>query len=598
MSIDKDNIEKYIFDPANPKQCLSYNLLLNIAKKDNLVYVDSNYMSFAYKDIILNEDFNRELWDRPDNFDNYSFKNKIKYFKELLSERDYTNHIESLDIDYDNSVYTKIFDNFFDFNITNAYIQISNLNTRYPKELIKSKLRRIGYNQDYKMLIQKGLYQNINLNQYKNHKILFTDNLDSIELDNKFYNISSVIITSIKNKEAFLNNTNINSHIKPIFLNKIEDVDTLLDVLYYDINYIKTKNKPQDISTIENIKIKDFFSIKDIELQGLENKKEIYIVGENGDGKTLLLQAMTIALVGIKDGDIFDLLKSQDGYKLSIIDNNKKEFNPTSDMAYNYLLAYGSLRNSSCQIREDKAGYLTLFDSTYDLKSPTKWLQYLDHSEKTGIKTIVSTKKAKEILNHLLNAEIDIDISPSSVIFKEKGPQVDFNQLSAGYRGVITIICDMIARFGETQDVDNISEFQGIVLIDEVEVHLHPKWKYNFMKKIRDTFPLIQFIVTTHSPTVILGASKEAVFYKIYKDDGEVNISNQIQNAGYTQNSLVSSPLFDMETITSRAYKKVVSSDDYIYEKIHKQISKKIREDINIDEDELLKLIDKELDKI
>jgi len=82
--------------------------------------------------------------------------------------------------------------------------------------------------------------------------------------------------------------------------------------------------------------------------------------------------------------------------------------------------------------------------------------------------------------------------------------------------------------------VENIVDFQGVVLIDEIELHLHPKWKYNFMKKLRETFPLIQFIVTTHSPTVLLGASEEAVFYKIYKEDGEVQISNQIANKGYT----------------------------------------------------------------
>jgi predicted ATP-binding protein involved in virulence len=99
--------------------------------------------------------------------------------------------------------------------------------------------------------------------------------------------------------------------------------------------------------------------------------------------------------------------------------------------------------------------------------------------------------------------------------------------LSAGYRGVITIICDMIARLSAKQKVKVISDFQGIVLIDEVELHLHPKWQYGFMNKLREIFPLIQFIVTTHSSTVLLGASMEAVYYNIYKKDGVVKISEQ-----------------------------------------------------------------------
>lgn len=599
MPIDKEEMEKYIFDPSNPKQCKSYNLLLNIARKDNLVYIDSNYMEFSYKDIIINEDFYTELWDKSDNFRLFTFKDKIKYFKNILSNRDYLNHIESLDIDNDSSIYTKIFKKNFDFHITDKYIQISNIETKYSGDLIKHKLKGQGYNQGYQMLIKDGVYQGVNLSLYSDNKILFTDNLKSIELDNRFYNISSIIVTDIKNSSSFSNNTKINRHVKPIFLEKMEDVDLLLNVLYNDLNYVKTKSTPKEnISTMDSLKIKDFFSIKNLELGELKNKKEIYIVGENGDGKTLLLQAMAIALVGIKDGDIFELLKDQNSYSLSIVDSNGQEFSRKSETAYNYLLAYGSLRSNNCQIKEDSSGYLTLFNGTYDLKNPIKWLQYLDYSEKANKKVIISTQKAKEILRHLLNSQIDIDVSPDSVIFIERGSKVSFNQLSAGYRGVITIICDLIARFSEIQEVENISEFQGIVLIDEIEVHLHPKWKYNFMKKLRDTFPLIQFIVTTHSPTVILGADKDAIFYKIYKDGGEVHISNQIPNEGYTQNSLVSSPLFDLENITSRFVEEDISSSDYVYGKIHKKISQRLRDDVNIDEDELMRLIDKELDDL
>ncbi len=599
MPIDKEEIEKYIFDPSNPKQCKSYNLLLNIVKKENLVYIDSNYTTFAYKDIIPNEDFYTELWDKPNDFSQYSFENKIKYFKEILSERDYLNHIESLNIDNDTSVYTKIFNNFVDFNITNNYIQVSDIKTKYPGELIKSKLKGQGYNQEYKMLINNGKYQDVKLKLYADHKILFTDNLKSVELDDRFYNISSILVTNIRNKSSFFNNTKINKHVKPIFLNKMEDVDILLNVLYNDLNHIKTKSNPKEnISVMDSLKIKDFFSIKNLELSELKDKKEIYIVGENGDGKTLLLQAIAIALVGIKDGDIFELLKGQDSYDLSVIDSDKKEFTPKSKITYNYLLAYGALRNSNCQIKEDSSGYLTLFDGAYDLLNPIKWLQYLDYSEKTGKKTIVSTTKAKEILNKLLNSQIDIEISPDNVIFRERGSEVSFSQLSAGYRGVITIICDLIARFSQTQEVESIAEFKGIVLIDEIEVHLHPKWKYNFMKKLRDTFPLIQFIVTTHSPTVILGADKDAIFYKIYKDSGEVHISNQIPNEGYTQNSLVSSPLFDLENITSRFIEEDIGSSDYVYSKIHKKISQRLRDNANIDENKLMRLIDEELDNL
>ena len=226
-------------------------------------------------------------------------------------------------------------------------------------------------------------------------------------------------------------------------------------------------------------------------------------------------------------------------------------------------------------------------------------LKIIAYLEKSGKTNIVSVEMAKKLLNELLDKDVEIDISPETVIFKERGSIVTFEQLSAGYKGVITIIADLLVRLSENQpQVTNISEFKGIVLIDEVELHLHPKWKYNFVKRLRDIFPKIQFIMTTHSPTVLLGASKEAVFYKIYKEDGEVKISNQMANEGYTNNSLISSPLFDLETITSRDYDKTISSDDYIYDKIHQRISEKLKNNINIKEDEILKLIDEELDAL
>ncbi len=589
MNIDKKDIEKYIFDPKNPKQCKSYQLLLNITREEHFVYVDSNYMSFAYKDFILNDDFYRKLWDKPSNFDKLSFDNKIKIFKDKLSNHDYINHINSLKIDKDNSIYTKLFKSFFDLFLTSNYIKINKSNDGYIKDLITAKLIGSRYNLNYSILLNGGTYSTPI--KASSHKILFTDNLETIKLNHNFYNISSVIITNLENQSFFQNNTKINAYVKPIFLKKMEDLDILLNVLENDLQREKSKNITKEkISTIEKIEIKEFFSIEDIKLENLKKKREIYIVGENGDGKTLLLQAIAVGLKGSMEDGLKDFRKIKNSYRIEISDKENCK---------NNLFAYGANRNNSCQMEEDKEGYLTLFNNNYDLKNPIKWLQYLDYNEKSGKTNVISVEEAKKLLQKLLNSNIKIEITPDNVRFTEKGAEVSFNQLSAGYKSVIIIICDLIGRLAQNQAyIDDIAEFQGIVLIDEVELHLHPKWKYNFMKKLRDTFPLIQFIVTTHSPTVILGANKDAVFYKIYKDEGIVCISNQIKNEGFTNNSLISSPLFDLETITSRDYEKDVSSADYKYEKIHKVISKRIKEDINVEEDELLKLIEEELDKL
>jgi predicted ATP-binding protein involved in virulence len=293
---------------------------------------------------------------------------------------------------------------------------------------------------------------------------------------------------------------------------------------------------------LNQLTITNLFSIKEITLTNLKNKKEIYIVGENGDGKTLLLQAIAVGLKGTVEDGLKEFRSREDEFTVDI--ESKEEIQ-------NNFFAYGASRNNYCQLKEDTAGYLSLFSGEYDLKSPTKWLQYLDYSEQKENSNVITVIEAKELLNHLLNNDIEIDISPNGVTFKEKGSEVSFDQLSAGYKGVITIICDLIARLSEKQQVESIADFKGVVLIDEVELHLHPKWQYSFMQKLRTTFPLIQFIVTTHSPTTLLGAGMEAVYYQIFKEEGVVKVSEQKEIENDFLND-IQSDIFDFDVNDER----------------------------------------------
>ena len=267
---------------------------------------------------------------------------------------------------------------------------------------------------------------------------------------------------------------------------------------------------------LNSVTINNFFSIKNIELNNLKDKKEIYIVGENGDGKTLLLQAIAVGLKGTIEDGLEDFRKRENEFSIEI--ENKESIK-------DYFFAYGGSRNSNCQIKEDKAGYLTLFSGEYDLYNPTQWLIELYNAQNAKAELVISLSDAIKLLQNMLNRDIEIEVTYNSVRFIEKGSEVSFEQLSSGYKSVITIICDLIYRFSQIQQVSNISEFKGVVLIDEVELHLHPKWQYRFMQKLRELFPNIQFIVTTHSATVILGSSIDAVYYSIYKESGNTKIS-------------------------------------------------------------------------
>ena len=79
------------------------------------------------------------------------------------------------------------------------------------------------------------------------------------------------------------------------------------------------------------------------------------------------------------------------------------------------------------------------------------------------------------------------------------------SNLSAGYQSLLWIVMNLAYRLAllNPEQSENLKNTEGIVLIDEVDMHLHPKWQWNIVGALEETFPNIQFILATHSPIVI-----------------------------------------------------------------------------------------------
>ena len=135
-------------------------------------------------------------------------------------------------------------------------------------------------------------------------------------------------------------------------------------------------------------------------------------------------------------------------------------------------------------------------------------------------------------------------------------------------------------------------------MIDEVDLYLHPKWKYSLIHSIREVFEGIQFIMTTHSLVTVLGASEDAVFYKVYKEGKNTKITSQIDDISYyTSNILLTSPIFNLDSMKARGFKKDerLSSDDYIYREIHTAIREHMKKNPSALDDELKEKVRAEL---
>ena len=98
---------------------------------------------------------------------------------------------------------------------------------------------------------------------------------------------------------------------------------------------------------------------------------------------------------------------------------------------------------------------------------------------------------------------------------------LDVGQLSDGERGVLALVLDLARRLSQADPAldDPLRDGQAVVLIDEIDLHLHPKWQRQIVHNLTTTFPRCQFIATTHSPQVI-GEVKHDLIQIIA--DGEV----------------------------------------------------------------------------
>ncbi|MBD2664642.1 hypothetical protein B6N60_01960 [Richelia sinica FACHB-800] len=107
-------------------------------------------------------------------------------------------------------------------------------------------------------------------------------------------------------------------------------------------------------------------------------------------------------------------------------------------------------------------------------------------------------------------------IKPSLVI-KKNGENFKLDQLSDGEKTLLMLVVDIARRLAILNpSITNASELlekgTGIILIDEIDLHLHPQWQRIVIPSFRRTFPNCQFIVTTHSPQVLSGVNRENVF--------------------------------------------------------------------------------------
>lgn len=101
-------------------------------------------------------------------------------------------------------------------------------------------------------------------------------------------------------------------------------------------------------------------------------------------------------------------------------------------------------------------------------------------------------------------SDVSIEERPLRMTVNKAGKRLSLQQLSDGERSFIAMLGDLVRRLALANPLlADPLQGHGVVLIDELELHLHPRWQREVVEKLRASFPNIQFITTTHSPFVI-----------------------------------------------------------------------------------------------
>ena len=323
---------------------------------------------------------------------------------------------------------------------------------------------------------------------------------------------------------------------------------------------------------ITEIKIEELRHLSNLTIELKKDKRtNLLLTGKNGSGKTTVLQALKKYLSAIADGQFSELNDSllpnmryfKEHMQLAVSEEKRyeaqknyiiiadkiKKYKDGINLIFNsedildnlyqngkYILAYYSADRKTT-IKKVSGVEEVILNTSYNLDADpgTTLLKYLVHLKtqqayarnEGDMETVNELEQwfsrftnALRILLDDPDLKLEYDYKNYNFQIIEEGRKpFGFDQLSDGYSAAIQIVADLILRMEQNWlKKGNLSTYdtEGIVLIDELETHLHIALQKKILPFLTTFFPRIQFIVTTHSP-YILNSIEECVIYDLEK---------------------------------------------------------------------------------
>lgn len=187
-------------------------------------------------------------------------------------------------------------------------------------------------------------------------------------------------------------------------------------------------------------------------------------------------------------------------------------------------------------------GYLNCLDEASSYKYFKQWFKWLfeSHREEQAkaleANIMLSETKQQPYINAIQSAinkvverktgwgNIEYSLTYKAIVlYNQQNGTLKLEQLSDGVRNAVALVADIAYRCvklnGHMKENATI-ESEGIIMIDEVDMHLHPSWQQTIIGSLQEAFPKIQFIVTSHSPQVLSTVRKESIRVLGVNSDG------------------------------------------------------------------------------
>lgn len=349
---------------------------------------------------------------------------------------------------------------------------------------------------------------------------------------------------------------------------------------------------------VTDIKIENVRHLKDITIPLSRDKfKHLILTGKNGSGKTSVLCAISNYLNAATTSDRLleaEQFLNQHQMKLKELNNIKSgvlvNFNePMDSLRYHFekghfVLAYYKAERTFEADMPKHVEKIELREKYLINESPRQlFVKYLLDLKVTEALARNNGKiqKADEIkewfnkLQDLLRRVFDDDSlelvfeeDSYAFLIKEKNREVfDFNSLSSGFAAVLDIVLDIIIRMEKSTNRSFDFNVPGIVLIDEIETHLHLDMQKSILELLTTIFPNVQFIISTHSP-FILNSLENVVIYDL---ENNIMVENSLVNVpydgiveGYFKSNILSNVLKEKyERYKEIVNKNELSDDDF-----------------------------------